>query len=164
MSRYLSFVFMFVLSFNTQAVKVDDQAPNFMLPMLEGGNNLTLKQFQGKVVYLDFWASWCGPCRQSLPMMNDLRNSLKSKGFEVLAINLDEETDAAKAFLKQYPVQYPIVVDKSGKTPEMYAIPGMPTAYLIDRRGNVREVHTGFKESDMPRIERKIKELLRENP
>ncbi len=162
MLRTLSIFLLFVFSVNSHCVGIGDQAPKISLPQLEGGKKLSIKNFRGKVVYVDFWASWCGPCRQSLPLMNEIRNKLNNKGFEVFAINLDEDPEAAKAFLKQYPVQYPVVSDKEGKTPEIYSIPGMPTSYLIDRSGTIRDIHLGFKESDIVKIEKEIKTLLKE--
>ena len=162
MFKQLSCALLLSLTFNSQAVEIGEEAPSFMLPMMDNKHLLTLKQYRGKVVYLDFWASWCGPCRQSLPEMNKLRNKLKNSGFEVLAINLDEDQSAATSFLEQYPVQYPVVKDVKNKTPELYKIPGMPTSYLIDKKGVVRDIHVGFKESDLTKIENKINELLKE--
>lgn len=156
-----SLAFVLGLSTSAFAVSAGDKAPLFKLPQLEGKKKLSLKNYRGKVVYLDFWASWCGPCRQSLPMMNDIRNKLKKKGFEVLAVNLDEEPEAGQAFLKQFPVSYPVVSDVEGKTPEMYGVQGMPTSYLIDRKGKVQLVHVGFKKSDITELEKKIVQLLK---
>ncbi len=149
------------LSAQAAAVSVGENAPQFSLPQLEGGKKLSLSAYRGKVVYVDFWASWCGPCRQSLPLMNEVRNKLKSKGFEVLAVNLDEEPEAGLAFLKQFPVDYPVVSDTQGKTPELYGVQGMPTSYLIDRKGQVQLVHVGFKKSDMAELEHQINLLLK---
>lgn len=161
MKKVLLLTIALILAPMTQAVSVGDKAPQFTLPKLEGSKKLSLKSYRGKVVYLDFWASWCGPCRQSLPMMNDIRNKLKKKGFEVLAVNLDEEPEAGRAFLKQFPVQYPVVSDVEGKTPEQYGLQGMPTSYLIDRKGKVQLVHVGFKKSDIGELEKKITQLLK---
>ena len=135
-------------------------APNFKLPGIKTGNLMSLKSLRGKVVYLDFWASWCGPCRQSLPLLNDLRKELRRKGFEVLAVNLDEEKSDAKAFLKQFPVSYPVLLDPKGKVPLKYDLPGMPTSYLIDRKGKIRKVHVGFKKQDMSKIRKEVMSLL----
>ena len=160
MRNLITLVASLVISVQVCAVQVGDTAPAISLPQLSGGKTLSLKQYRGKVVYLDFWASWCGPCRQSLPLMNEVRNRLKSKGFEVLAVNLDEEPEAGLAFLKLYPVQYPVVSDVKGTTPATYKIQGMPTSFLIDRKGKVRQVHVGFKKGDIKKIESEITELL----
>ena len=156
-----SLVFALGLSSQSFAISAGDKAPLFKLPQLEGKKKISLKSLRGKVVYLDFWASWCGPCRQSLPMMSDIRDKLKKKGFEVLAVNLDEEPEAGLAFLKQFPVSFPVVSDVAGKTPEMYGLQGMPTSYLIDRKGKVQLVHVGFKKSDITELEKKITKLLK---
>jgi thiol-disulfide isomerase/thioredoxin len=143
------------------AVKAGQMAPNFKLPGMKTGNLTSLKYYRGKVVYLDFWASWCGPCRQSLPMLNELRKELRSSGFEVVAVNLDEDVADAKAFLKQFPVSYPILLDPKGKVPQKYELPGMPTSFLIDRRGKVQDVHIGFKKQDIKKIRKQVISLLK---
>ncbi len=149
------------LSTSAFAVSAGDSAPNFKLPNLKTGKLESLKKYRGKVVYLDFWASWCGPCRQSLPLLNDLRKELKRKGFEVVAVNLDEETADAKAFLKQFPVSYPVLMDPKGKVPEKYELPGMPTSFLIDKKGRIQHIHIGFKPKDMKNIRKQVIALLR---
>lgn len=142
------------------AVSAGDQAPDFKIPRLEAKGMISLKQYRGKVVYVDFWASWCGPCRQSLPALNDIRQEFRQKGFEVIAINLDEERDDAMEFLKEFPVAYPTARDTSGKVPEAYGLVGMPTAYLIDRKGKIEFVHEGFRKSDIEELKQKINTLL----
>jgi thiol-disulfide isomerase/thioredoxin len=142
------------------AVSVGDKAPDFNIPRLETKGIISLKQYRGKVVYVDFWASWCGPCRQSLPALNSIRQEFRSKGFEVIAINLDEEREDAMEFLKEFPVAYPTARDTSGKVPEAYGLVGMPTAYLIDRKGNIQMVHEGFKKTDGAPLKAEIKKLL----
>ena len=150
------------LSSAAMAVGVGEKAPSFSLPTLGSGQSMGLSKYKGRVVYVDFWASWCGPCRESLPMLNELRNELKRKGFEVLAINLDENTDDAKAFLKQFPVSYPVLLDPEGRIPEKYELPGMPTSFMIDKKGNVAKIHVGFKAADMPQIRKDVIKLLKQ--
>lgn len=151
-----------LLSTQVFAISAGDVAPNFSLPSLANGKLQSLKQYRGKVVYLDFWASWCGPCRQSLPMLNDLYSELKRKGFEVVAVNLDENTADAKAFLNEFPVQYPVLLDPKGSVPSKYELPGMPTSYIIDKQGNIEQVHIGFKPKDMPEIRAHVIKLLKQ--
>jgi thiol-disulfide isomerase/thioredoxin len=153
-----------VLALNTSsafAVSVGDTAPNFKLPRLERSGDIQLKSYRGKVVYVDFWASWCGPCRLSLPELNKLRKQYRKKGFEVIAINLDEDKDDAMEFLKEFPVAYPTARDVKGTTPDKYGLQGMPTAYLIDRKGKVSLVHEGFKKTDSAELKHKIATLLK---
>lgn len=149
-----------VLSAPAVAVNVGNDAPNFKIPRLEAKGDISLKQYRGRVVYVDFWASWCGPCRQSLPALNSIRKEFRKKGFEVIAINLDEEREDAMAFLKEFPVAYPTARDTSGEVPEAYGLVGMPTAYLVDKKGKVQMVHEGFKKSDESVLRKKIKMLL----
>lgn len=154
-----------ILALNTSsafAVSAGDKAPDFEIPRLESQGMISLKQYRGKVVYVDFWASWCGPCRQSLPALNDIRKEFRKKGFEVIAINLDEERDDAMEFLKEFPVAYPTARDTSGEVPEAYGLVGMPTAYLVDRKGKVQLVHEGFKKSDTEELKQKINTLLKQ--
>lgn len=159
------------------AAEEGQKAPQFTLPSLlavdesvaktaanakatKSNHTINLNDYIGKVVYVDFWASWCGPCRQSLPLINDLRLKYEDKGFEVLAINLDENPDDGRNFLKKYPVSYPTLSDPSGKTPEAYGLRGMPTSYLIDRKGNIVAVHEGFKKKDIKKLEKLVQAEL----
>lgn len=160
MFRLIVLCIAIALSQGAYAAAKGQTAPNFKLPGIKTGNLMSLKSLRGKVVYLDFWASWCGPCRQSLPLLNELRKELRRKGFEVLAVNLDEDKADAKAFLKQFPVSYPVLLDPNGKVPQKYDLPGMPTSYLIDRKGKIRKVHIGFKKQDMKKIRKEVMSLL----
>jgi len=141
---------------------VGQPAPEVQLPQLPGGNEVSLSSLRGKVVYLDFWASWCGPCRVSFPQLEQLRNELGPRGFEVYAINVDEVEADANQFLADVPVSYVVVRDAGGTTPEAYGILGMPTGFLIDRKGVVRHVHQGFKKTDGALLRAEIVELLGE--
>jgi thiol-disulfide isomerase/thioredoxin len=139
-----------------------ETAPEVQLPLLTAGDPLVLSDLRGKVVYLDFWASWCGPCRVSFPILEQLRAELGPQGFEVYAINVDEVEADAQRFLEEVPVSYPVVRDGSGATPQAWGILGMPTGYLIDREGVVRKVHQGFKKSDGAQLRTDIVKLLGE--
>lgn len=119
-----------------------------------------LEQYRGKVVYIDFWASWCVPCRTSMPLLSLVRDELKQKGFEVIAVNLDDDLDKAKEFLLKRPVSYPVVYVPDGTISALYQVQGLPTSYLIDRQGVLRFVHQGFREGDLPIIRQEIESLL----
>ena len=125
--------------------QVGEPAPPVSLPLLSApaGQELSLASLRGKVVYLDFWASWCGPCRLSFPQLEQIRQELGPRGFEILAVNVDEQERDALRFLEELPVTYPVVRDGTGDTPGSYGILGTPTGYLIDREGIVRLVHQG---------------------
>lgn len=141
---------------------VGEAAPEVSLPLLSGEGEVSLSSLRGKVVYLDFWASWCGPCRISFPQLEELHAELGPRGFEVLAINVDEVEADARQFLSEVPVNYPVVRDAAFQSPKSYGILGMPTAYLIDREGIVRSIHQGFRKSDGAKLRTGIIQLLGE--
>jgi len=134
------------------------QAPDFTLQQPE--YSLNLQQYRGQVVYLDFWASWCSPCRKSFPWMNALHERYADDGLVVLAVNLDQDSDAARRFLQRYPAQFNVVFDPQGKVAERYQLKGMPSSYLIDRQGKLVMTHTGFRTNDADLLEARIKSLL----
>ena len=119
-----------------------------------------LSEYQGKVVYLDFWAAWCGPCRVSVPDLVTLQAELGSDSFVVLAINLDTKTRDADRFLERFPVNYTVLSDPKGKVAQLYELPGMPTSFLIDREGNIAMIHVGYRTGDIDSIRNAIENLL----
>ena len=144
-------------------VALGDTAPDVELTKLPNdGSTISLKSLRGEVVYLDFWASWCGPCRLSFPQLEAMRTELKSQGFEVFAINVDEFAEDALGFLQELPVSYPVVHDATGATPSKWGILGMPTGFLIDRKGIVRKIHTGYRKSDGAALRVEVLKLLKE--
>lgn len=153
---------LFFLSLITSTQAAETGYPEFKLPTLTSGKMVDIKKLRGKVVYVDFWASWCGPCRKSMPQFKLLYSKLASKGFEIVAINLDENDADAKRFLNQVPVNYTVLRDASGKTPEQFGVKVMPTGYLLDRFGLIRYTHEGFRDGDAQKLEAQIKKLLAE--
>lgn len=150
------------------ALEVGAAAPLFSLPQLQAdaGANVSLAEHRGKVVYVDFWASWCAPCLISTPLLNALRNRLVEQGkpFEIIAVNVDKDPEDGIDFLLDEPVQYVTVSDPAGQTPSLYEIKAMPTAFLVDGSGTIRLVHEGFKSSDIDLIEAEVTRLLAELP
>ncbi len=140
------------------AVEVGQAAPEFDLPGRLAA--VKLSDYKGKTVYLDFWASWCGPCKQSFPWMNEMQTRYSGKGLRVVGINVDQKTDDAKSFLNGTPASFDVAFDVSGKTPKSYAIKGMPTSVLIGPDGKVLSVHTGFKDEQRAELEGQIKQAL----
>ena len=118
--------------------------------------------YQGKVVYLDFWASWCGPCRASFPWLDSLQKKYGPRGFSVVAVNLDRKGKDAAKFLKDLPVSFEILYDPSGETAAQYQLKAMPTAFIYDRNGRVRDSHIGFHKDRTAETEKLIGTLLAE--
>ncbi len=144
-------------------------APAFSLPGLrvqDGKAPINLADFHGKVVYVDFWASWCGPCVVSTPLLNELRNRLVKQGkpFEIIAVNVDKKPADGIDFLTDQSVQYVAVSDPVGSTPTSYQVKSMPTGFLLDASGKIRLIHQGFKSSDIKLLETEIEKLLAEKP
>lgn len=131
-------------------------APDFRL------NDTQLSQLKGKVVYLDFWASWCQPCRKSFPWMNHIADKYADQGLVVLAINLDKDRQLADQFLEKLPANFKVLFDPQGNVAQQYALPGMPTSYLIDKTGQLRIAHKGFFEQQQDRYEQELTVLLNE--
>jgi thiol-disulfide isomerase/thioredoxin len=142
------------------AVEPGQPAPSFSARALEGDSTLNLAQYKGKVVFLDFWASWCQPCQTAMPLIESLRQEFPADQFQVLAVNVDQDPNKAKAFLARKKVGYPSVSDPEGRLPATYGLKTMPTSYLIDRNGVVRAVHAGFRSSDMDALRAEIRALL----
>lgn len=162
MNKYsLCFFLLFYSTIGFTAQK-GDSAPDCSAHYIDGKQTLTLAEHQNKVLYLDFWASWCPPCKQSFPSLNRLHNELKNQGFEVVAINLDENKNDALEFLQNTPVDFSVVYDGEGKCPEAFKVMGMPASYIIDKKGIVREVRLGFDEDELQDIKTTILTLLNE--
>ena len=119
-----------------QEMKERSPAPDFTLPNPDG-RKVSLKDFRGKVVFLNFWATWCEYCKDEMPTMDRLYREFKGKGFEIVAVNVKDKRPEALAFVKQLKLTYPIVMDPEGEVGLLYGAFGMPTTYLIDRKGVV---------------------------
>ncbi|MEM8497422.1 MAG: TlpA disulfide reductase family protein [Pseudomonadota bacterium] len=116
--------------------------------------------YKGKVLYLDFWASWCGPCRATFPLMNDLRQTYSEDELAIVAVNLDGQRSNADRFLKQYPASFSVLYDPEGVLASRYQLPGMPTSYTYDSHGELVHTHIGFQENDAAVVRERLAELL----
>lgn len=135
------------------------QAPDFKLDGTE--KQVQLSNYRGQVVYLDFWASWCQPCRKSFTWMNKMQKLYGKEGFKVIAVNLDESRTKADKFLQQIPANFDVAFDPRGNTAESYQVKAMPSSYLIDKNGKVVHANLGFRGNDEDKLEEKIRSLIR---
>jgi cytochrome c biogenesis protein CcmG/thiol:disulfide interchange protein DsbE len=129
---------------------------------VHAASSLDLTSHRGRVVYLDFWASWCAPCRQSFPWMETLKRSYGDQGLEVIAVNLDTDRADADKFLKQFHPTFDVRFDPKGELAELYKVHGMPSSVLIDRHGVTRFTHVGFRPIDAAIYEAQLRGLLAE--
>jgi len=141
------------------ATEAGQPAPAFALPNAKG-DTVSLERMRGKVVYVDFWASWCGPCRRSFPWMNEMQQKYGARGLVVVGVNVDKKRGDAERFLAQIPASFTIVFDEAGTTPAAYGVKGMPSSYVIDARGNVTFVERGFLDESRAVLEQKIADAL----
>lgn len=123
---------------------------------------LDLGAYKGKVVYIDFWASWCGPCRQSFPWMNTLYHQKTDQGLVIIAVNVDQEPALADAFIKELNPTFPIIFDTAGALATAFKVTAMPSAFIVDRDGAVRFKHLGFHQAKRSQYEQEIQQLLDE--
>ena len=126
------------------------------------GDPLDLHAYKGKVVYVDFWASWCGPCRDSFPWMQQVQERYRERGLVVVGVNLDQERALADEFLKTYRPGFTVLFDQKAKLAEDFRVKGMPTSFVIDRNGTVRYQHNGFHLNQHGDYERELEALLAE--
>lgn len=120
----------------------------------------TLSSYRGKVIYLDFWASWCKPCLESMPLLNQMRGELVDENFEIIAVNLDISQSQGLEFIQAHPVDYPVVRTDNENINHLYQINGLPISFLIDRQGVLRHIHRGFKVQDMDKLRQRVEALI----
>jgi peroxiredoxin len=143
-----------------QAAEPGKAAPNCQLGTLAAGPGKTLADYRGQVLYVDFWASWCGPCAQSFPHLNRLHQDLKAQGLQVVAVNMDENPADAKAFLARHPAEFEVLSDAGGQCATEFGVKAMPSSYLIDRQGVIRQVHLGFRPGEAQQFRAQVEQLI----
>lgn len=136
-------------------------APTFTLPS-RAGDNVSLEQLKGKVVMLNFWASWCGPCRTEMPLLEQMHKRYSSLGFTMVGVNVEANTADAERWLKDTPVSFPVLFDRESKVSKLYDVNAMPSTVFIDRKGNIRYLHRGYKAGDEGEYLNQIRALLKE--
>ena len=163
--RKLLLAVMFLVPAAANAVAPGAPAPDVSAPqLLQPGEQVALKSLRGNVVYVDFWASWCAPCRASFPWLESMNAKYKDKGLLILGVNKDQEVADAERFLAKYPVSFSLVRDPNDALVNRLGLIGMPTAYLIDRKGVIRTVHKGFRSDDQAELEKAFVALLEQQP
>jgi thiol-disulfide isomerase/thioredoxin len=155
----LPFAFLFAAS-AALALDEGDRAPDFQARSVSGDAQVVLHQLRGKVVLLDFWASWCAPCNAAMPQLEKLSKEFPADQFVVVGVNVDKKLDDARRALAKRSVSYPNASDPTGTLPKRFGLQTMPTTYLIDQNGVVRYVHRGYRNGDADELREQIEKLL----
>lgn len=150
-----------LFSASAWSAAASEPAPDFTLKKLDG-KNLKLSELTGNVVLINFWASWCGPCVKEMPLLNKIHKKYEPLGFTVLGVNVEQDSDNARAFLASNGVDFPILLDSKNQVTQQYDVIAMPTTVLVDRDGKIRFVHKGYKSGDEAQYRKMVKELVRE--
>lgn len=156
-----SFLLSLLIAFSFTVVGSTKPAPDFTLKSQNDGN-IRLSDQRGNIVLVNFWASWCGPCRAELPEMEALYQEYRDLGFEILAVNVDDDESKADVLLKDIEVNFPVLYDTDGNISKLYDVSAMPTTVIVDRDGNQRMLHLGYVPGDQDKYEKIIKKLIRE--
>ncbi len=136
-------------------------APDFVLKSA-GGENLRLSEYRGDVVMINFWATWCGPCRQEMPLLDDLYSRYQRVGFSLLGVNIDDDSARAMRMVQELGINFPVLFDEGKEVSRLYQVEAMPVTVLVDREGTVRHVHHGYKPGYEDKYLTEIRALLRE--
>jgi len=136
-------------------------APDFALRSATG-ENLRLSEYRGEVVMINFWATWCGPCQQEMPLLEELHNRYQRVGFRLLGVNIDDDSDRAMDMVQNLGVTFPVLFDETKVVSKLYQVEAMPVTVLLDRAGTVRYVHHGYKPGYEEHYLTEIRSLLRE--
>jgi peroxiredoxin len=136
-------------------------APDFVLKS-SSGDNLRLSEFRGDVVMINFWATWCGPCRQEMPLLDELYSRYQRVGFSLLGVNIDDDSRRAMQMIDDLGVSFPVLFDEAREVSRLYQVEAMPVTVLVDRDGNVRHIHHGYKPGYEEKYLTEIRSLLRE--
>jgi len=151
----------FALAPTAFAIEPGEKAPDFKAAKLEGSGSLGLSDYRGKVVYLDFWASWCAPCLKAVPALETLREEFPASKFQIHAVNVDKKKKKALKFLAKQSIGYPSVSNPRGDIPGKFDLETMPSSYLIDQKGVVRYVHKGFRDGDLDVIRKEVARIIK---
>jgi peroxiredoxin len=157
--------FFFIMTSHASAASKNAEeavvAPDFTLKS-KSGTNMRLAEQKGNIVLVNFWASWCGPCRAELPEFEKMQQDYQDLGFTVMAVNVEDDSRKADVLLRDIEVSFPVLFDPEGDVSELYDVSAMPTTVVIDRDGNQRLLHKGYKRGDEKKYRQFVKQLLRE--
>jgi len=126
------------------------------------GPAVSLSSLKGQVVLINFWATWCGPCRKEMPFLEQIQKKYAPLGFTMVGVNVEEDTRLMDAFLNDVPVTFPILLDPANSVSKLYNVSAMPSTVIVDRKGNVRFIHQGYKPGDESKYQDMIRQLIRE--
>ncbi len=160
-NRIAGMVAALIVALPAVAAAPSGPAPQFTLPS-KAGSDVSLAQYKGQVVMINFWASWCGPCRQEMPLLEDIYKKYNKLGFTLIGVNVEPDSKAADDWLKQTPVSFPVLYDKDSKVSRLYNVSGMPTTVIIDRKGNLRYTHVSYKSGDESEYLNTVRAMIRE--
>jgi peroxiredoxin len=161
MKQWLTLILACGMALGAAAGELSGPAPGFDLEA-KGGGRVALEDLKGQVVMVNFWATWCGPCREEMPKLEALYERYGDLGFTLLGVNVEEDASGADAFLADTPVSFPILFDPENKVSELFDVVAMPSTVLIDRSGNLRFIHHGYKPGYENDYQTQIRALLRE--
>ena len=159
MNRFWLLFYLFICA-PAYAVEPSESVPDFTLKSMRG-DNLRLEELRGQVVLINFWASWCGPCRQEMPLLQQIHQRYAPMGFTVLGVNVDESPEKAQRIVDRMTIDFPLLLDTNQAVSESYQVDAMPFTVLVDRDGVVRYVHRGYKSGDEAQYVDKLRPLLR---
>ena len=157
----LALIFLFFLTPAIYAESIKGPAPDFTLKS-RNGENIKLSELRGEVVMLNFWASWCAPCRKEMPLLEVIYKKYSDLGFTLLAVNVEEDSSKANNLLRDIPVTFPVLYDNTNKVTKLYKVVAMPSTVIIDRDGNLRYLHRGYLPGYEEEYKKQVSELIRE--
>ena len=150
-----------VMTGAVHAADAGGPAPAFTLAALTGQQS-TLSQYKGQVVMVNFWATWCGPCQQEMPLLDQMYKKFKPAGFTLIGVNVDKEAAPVKDLMARKPVSFPVLLDPANQVSKAYHVDEMPSSVIIDRKGEIRYIHRGYKPGDENEYQDRIRQLIKE--